>query len=128
MGRPRKRALGSAEPTEPDSSPATPDAVAYQCGVYGLNPFETEAKLTTSLSDRKLLDAYQAGKAEHAFGIMQKIYEGAMNGKEKLLIWLAENSLKRNVEATTGNALIDAMTPEQRRERIKELTKQLSLA
>lgn len=130
MGRPRKSKRTDPEPTSSDCvvTNETSDEIARKCGLYGLNPFETEAKLGAALSDKKLLEAYQKGKSEHAYSIMERIYNGAMDGKEKLLLWLAESSLKRNVEAQTGNALIDAMTPEQRRERIRELTKQLSLA
>jgi hypothetical protein len=59
---------------------------------------------------------------------MSAIYKGAVHdGKEKLLLWLAENNLKRNLDAQIGDAIIDAMTPEQRRERIVELTKKLSV-
>ena len=74
------------------------------------------------------MEAYQRGKADHAFSIMQAIYQNAVSkGKEKLLIWLAENSLQRTVEAQTGNALIDAMSPEQRRARIRELTAKVAV-
>lgn len=101
--------------------------LAARCGRYGCTPIETEAKLETTLSTADLIKAYEGGKAEHAFTIMQAIYDRAMDGSEKLLIWLAENSLKRNLEAQTGNAIIDAMTPEQRREKIRELTKKLGM-
>ena len=75
MGRPRKRALGSAEPTEPDSSPATPDEVAYRCGLVGCNVLEAESKLGISFAaSSQLLTAYQNGKAEHAFAIMHLLH------------------------------------------------------
>lgn len=102
--------------------------VANQCGLVGCNPLETEAKLGKPLDSDKLIQAYQRGKADHAYSVMSAIYKGAVvDGKEKLLLWLAENNLKRNIDAQVGDAIIDAMTPEQRREKIKELTKKLAI-
>ena len=102
--------------------------VANQCGLVGCNPLETEAKLGKPLDSDKLIQAYQRGKADHAYSVMSAIYKGAVvDGKEKLLLWLAENNLKRNIDAQVGDAIIDAMTPEQRREKIKELTKKLAV-
>lgn len=102
--------------------------IALQCGLVGCNPLETEAKLGKPLDSDKLIQAYQRGKADHAYSVMSAIYKGAVvDGKEKLLLWLAENNLKRNIDAQVGDAIIDAMTPEQRREKIKELTKKLSV-
>lgn len=59
---------------------------------------------------------------------MNAIYEKALSGSEKLLIWLAENNLKRSLDTQTGDAVIDAMTPEQRRDEIRKLTKKLAIA
>ncbi len=59
---------------------------------------------------------------------MGAIYERALAGSDKLLIWLAENSLKRSQEQDTGDALFEAMTPDQRREEIRKLTKKLKIA
>ena len=102
--------------------------IAQQCGLVGCNPIETESKLGKPLDSDKLIQAYQRGKADHAYSVMSAIYKGAVvDGKEKLLLWLAENNLKRNLDAQIGDAIIDAMTPEQRRERIVELTKKLAL-
>jgi hypothetical protein len=103
-------------------------ALVTECGLVGCNPIETEAKLGKPLDSDTLIKAYQRGKADHAYSVMSAIYKGAVHdGKEKLLLWLAENNLKRNLDAQIGDAIIDAMTPEQRRERIVELTKKLSV-
>lgn len=120
MPRGRKPKAAVAEAAVSNSSAA--DAkIAYECGLYGLNELEAKAKLS-NFTDTQLLEAYASGKSEHAFTIMRAIYNNAvLNGREKLLIWLAENSLQRTAEAQTGNALIDAMSPEQRRARIREL-------
>ena len=126
MPRGRKPKAAAPEAAKPDSSSA--DAkIAYDCGLYGLNELEAKAKLT-NFTDVELLEAYQRGKADHAYTIMQAIYENAVKkGREKLLIWLAENSLQRTIDAQTGNALIDAMSPEQRRARIRELTAKVAV-
>lgn len=126
MPRGRKPKAAAPEAAKPNCSPA--DAkVAYDCGLYGLNELEAKAKLT-NFTDVELLEAYQRGKADHAYTIMQAIYENAVGkGREKLLIWLAENSLQRTIDAQTGNALIDAMSPEQRRARIRELTAKVAV-
>lgn len=126
MPRGRKPKAAAPEAAKPDSSSA--DAkIAYDCGLYGLNELEAKAKLT-NFTDVELLEAYQRGKADHAYTIMQAIYENAVGkGREKLLIWLAENSLQRTIDAQTGNALIDAMSPEQRRARIRELTAKVAV-
>jgi hypothetical protein len=126
MQRGRKPKAANAKATKSDSRSADAE-IAYNCGLYGLNDIEAREKLK-NLNDSELLEAYQRGKADHAYTIMQAIYQNAVGkGREKLLIWLAENSLQKTVEAQTGNALIDAMSPEQRRERIKELTKKLAV-
>jgi len=126
MSGTRKPKAAKPKAAKPDSSAADAQ-IAYDCGLYGLNEVEARAKLAT-LNDSELLAAYQRGKADHAFSIMQAIYQNAVGkGKEKLLIWLAENSLQRTVEAQTGNALIDAMSPEQRRARIRELTAKVAV-
>ena len=126
MPRGRKPKAAAPEAAKPDSSSA--DAkIAYDCGLYGLNELEAKAKLT-NFTDVELLEAYQRGKADHAYTIMQAIYENAVGkGREKLLIWLAENSLQRTIDAQTGNALIDAMSPEQRRARIREMTAKVAV-
>jgi hypothetical protein len=124
-GRPKKPAAGAAEQSQCDPNEI---ALAEQCGLVGCNPLEAEAKLGKPLDSDALIKAYQRGKADHAFEVMSAIYRGGVHdGKEKLLLWLAENNLKRNIEAQVGDAIIDAMTPEQRREKIKELTKKLSV-
>lgn len=129
MGKPRKPKdtdPGNAEPVVVDANALE---IAQNCGIIGCNPLETEAKLGRSLDSDALIKAYQRGKAEHAYSVMAAIYRGAVqDGKEKLLLWLAENNLKRNLEAQVGDAIIDAMTPEQRREKIKELTKKLAVS
>jgi hypothetical protein len=126
MSGTRKPKAAKPKAAKPNCSAADAQ-IAYDCGLYGLNEVEARAKLAT-LNDSELLEAYQRGKADHAFSIMQAIYQNAVGkGKEKLLIWLAENSLQRTVEAQTGNALIDAMSPEQRRARIRELTAKVAV-
>lgn len=128
MGKPRKSkdtAPGASEQNQCDTNAL---ALVHDCGLVGCNPLETEAKLGKPLDSDALIKAYQRGKADHAFTVMAAIYRGAVqDGKEKLLLWLAENNLKRNIDAQVGDAIIDAMTPEQRREKIKELTKKLSV-
>lgn len=126
MPRGRKPKTAAPEAAKPNCSPADAQ-IAYDCGLYGLNELEAKAKLT-NFTDVELLEAYQRGKADHAYTIMQAIYENAVGkGREKLLIWLAENSLQRTIDAQTGNALIDAMSPEQRRARIRELTAKVAV-
>jgi hypothetical protein len=117
-----------AESGTPNKDEPSPDeiALAYHCGNIGCDALEAEKKLGKPLSTEQFIKAFAAGKASLHVEIMAKMKEGAMQGSEKLLIWYAENILKKNMEAQTGNALIDSMTPEQRRERIKELTKKLS--
>jgi hypothetical protein len=128
MPRPRKpkeSASGNQQQAECDIHEIK---IAQQCGLVGCNPIETESKLGKPLDSDKLIQAYQRGKADHAYSVMSAIYKGAVvDGKEKLLLWLAENNLKRNLDAQIGDAIIDAMTPEQRRERIVELTKKLAV-
>ena len=128
MGTTRKPKATASRDAKQDISDANALALAERCGLVGCNPLETESKLGKPLDSDALIKAYQRGKADHAFTVMAAIYRGAVvDGKEKLLLWLAENNLKRNLDAQVGDAIIDAMTPEQRRERIKELTKKLSV-
>ena len=128
MARKPKSAAGVAGFTEQSECSEHEIKIAQQCGLVGCNPIETESKLGKPLDSDKLIQAYQRGKADHAYSVMSAIYKGAVvDGKEKLLLWLAENNLKRNLDAQIGDAIIDAMTPEQRRERIVELTKKLSV-
>ena len=128
MARKPKSAAGVAGVTEQSECSEHEAKIAQQCGLVGCNPIETESKLGKSLDSDKLIQAYQRGKADHAYSVMSAIYKGAVvDGKEKLLLWLAENNLKRNLDAQIGDAIIDAMTPEQRRERIVELIKKLAL-
>ena len=123
--KPKKPACGVAKQDFCDEHEI---ALVAECGLVGCNPLETEAKLGKPLDSDALIKAYQRGKADHAYTVMFAIYRGAVHdGKEKLLLWLAENNLKRNIDAQVGDAIIDAMTPEQRREKIKELTKKLSV-
>ena len=128
MPRPRKPKESAGRNEQQDISSEHEAKIAHQCGLVGCNPIETESKLGKPLDSDKLIQAYQRGKADHAYSVMSAIYKGAVvDGKEKLLLWLAENNLKRNLDAQIGDAIIDAMTPEQRRERIVELTKKLSI-
>lgn len=123
--KPKKPASGTPKQSLCDEHEI---ALVAECGLVGCNPLETEAKLGKPLDSDKLIQAYQRGKADHAYSVMSAIYKGAVvDGKEKLLLWLAENNLKRNIDAQVGDAIIDAMTPEQRREKIKELTKKLAI-
>ena len=129
MARKPKSAAGVAGVAEQSECSEYEIKIAQQCGLVGCNPIETESKLGKPLDSDKLIQAYQRGKADHAYTVMAAIYRGAVvDGKEKLLLWLAENNLKRNLDAQIGDAIIDAMTPEQRRERIKELTKKLAVS
>ena len=128
MARKPKSATGVAGVAKQSECSEHETKIAQQCGLVGCNPIETESKLGKPLDSDKLIQAYQRGKADHAYSVMSAIYKGAVvDGKEKLLLWLAENNLKRNLDAQIGDAIIDAMTPEQRRERIVELTKKLAL-
>jgi len=128
MARKPKSAAGAAGVAKQSECSEHEAKIAQQCGLVGCNPIETESKLGKPLDSDKLIQAYQRGKADHAYSVMSAIYKGAVvDGKEKLLLWLAENNLKRNLDAQIGDAIIDAMTPEQRRERIVELTKKLAL-
>ena len=129
MGTARKPKATASRDAKQDISDANEIKIAQQCGLVGCNPIETESKLGKPLDSDALIKAYQRGKADHAYSVMSAIYKGAVvDGKEKLLLWLAENNLKRNLDAQVGDAIIDAMTPEQRRERIKELTKKLAVS
>jgi hypothetical protein len=128
-GKPRgapKRVDTAPRAAEQDGPSSDEIALAYHCGNIGCDALEAEKKLGKPLSTEQFIKAFAAGKASLHVEIMAKMKEGAMAGSEKLLIWYAENILKKNMEAQTGNALIDSMTPEQRRERIKELTKKLA--
>ncbi len=113
---------------EPDSiDPATLE-VAVSCGKYGLTVFEAESYLNKRLTNSHLMEAYYRGKSEHAYNIMQAIYKRAVEqGDAKLLMWLAENSLKRTVQAEAEDSVFAAMSPEQRQEEIRRLTKQIEL-
>ena len=118
-----------AESGTPDKDEPTADEIALvkRCGLVGCNSIETEAKLGRAIDSESLITAYQQGRADHAYSVMSAIYKGAIqDGKEKLLLWLAENNLKRNMDAKIGDAIIDAMTPEQRRDKIRELTEKLT--
>ena len=124
-GRKQKRAAGSQS-----ESGISADEVSLvrACGLRGNNRLETEEKLGRPLTENQLIAAYIVGKADHAYTVMGAIYERALAGSDKLLIWLAENSLKRSQEQDTGDALFEAMTPDQRREEIRKLTKKLKIA
>ena len=113
---------------EPDSiDPATLE-VAVSCGKYGLTVFEAESYLNKRLTNSHLMEAYYRGKSKHAYNIMQAIYKRAMKqGDAKLLMWLAENSLKRTVQAEAEDSVFAAMSPEQRQDEIRRLTKQIEL-
>lgn len=89
---------------------------------------ETEAYCADKLNDTQLMRAYSEGKAEHAYSVMRAIYEGAVHEKkERLLIWLAETSLRKHIDAQVETNVFSAMTPEQRREEIRKLTKKCAL-
>lgn len=93
-----------------------------------MNVIETELYCKKGLTDKNLIDAYHEGKAAHAFSIMRAIYRGAVvDKKERLLIWLAETSLKKHIDAQVETNVFSAMTPEQRREEIRKLTKKCAL-
>ncbi len=128
MGRPRGNKGADKESASSDCIPAneTADEIARKCGLYGCSVPEAEAKLGKPLRDSALLKSYENGKADHAYAIMQAIFEGGVyDRKEKLLLWLAENSLKRTPEAEATDAVFAAMSPEERREEIKRMTKKL---
>lgn len=129
-GRKKIRALPAGESGNTREAQCNPAeiALAARCGLVGCNKLETEDKLGKPLTDKQLLDAYAVGKADHAFTVMSAIFKKAIGGSEKLLIWLAENNLKRSLDTQTGDAVIDAMTPEQRRDEIRKLTKKLAIA
>lgn len=93
----------------------------------GCDPIEVEKKLGRSLSVPQLIKAFADGKAQLAWDIMAAFKAKAMEGDVKAIQWYAENILKKNIDAQTGSALIDCMTPEQRRDRIRELTKKLAI-
>lgn len=119
-----------AQLREEDISVTDEDKIkARECGLYGLNVREAEAYIGLNLSrasTAKLLRQFEVGKAEHAFSIMQAIYKKAVGaGDAKLLMWLAENSLKKTLNAEVEENVFAAMTPEQRRDEIKRLTKQI---
>jgi hypothetical protein len=123
-GKPEAGASGNPGQDIIDTHAVT---LAYSCGLVGCNKLETEDKLKKPLTDKRLIESWSDGKAQHAFTVMSAIYEKALAGSEKLLIWLAENNLKRSVDTQTGDAVIDAMTPEQRRDEIRKLTKKLAI-
>lgn len=113
-----------------DSIPSNESEIAKatECGLYGCTVLETESYVGSRLTDKDLLNAYYKGKSEHAFQIMEAIFKrGVKQGDSKLLIWLAENSLKRTINAEAEDSVFAAMSPEQRREEIKRLTKQIEL-
>jgi hypothetical protein len=113
---------------EPDSVDTATLEVAVSCGKYGLTVFEAESYLNKRLTNSHLMEAYYRGKSEHAYNIMQAIYKRAVEqGDAKLLMWLAENSLKRTVQAEAEDSVFAAMSPEQRQEEIRRLTKQIEL-
>lgn len=129
--RPGKKAKLSAEPNkQPDPEAVTQEEInlVYMGACNGCDPIEVEKKLGRSLSVPEFIRAFAAGKAQLAWDIMEAFKAKAMGGDVKAIQWYAENILKKNIEAQTGSALIDCMTPEQRRERIKELTKKLGVA
>jgi hypothetical protein len=113
---------------EPDSVDTATLEVAVSCGKYGLTVFEAESYLNKRLTNSHLMEAYYRGKSEHAYNIMQAIYKRAVEqGDAKLLMWLAENSLKRTVQAEAEDSVFAAMSPEQRQDEIRRLTKQIEL-
>lgn len=117
-----------AVPRAADQNEPTSDEIAlvYHCGNVGCDALEAEKRLGRPLTNEAFMKAYATGKALLHVEIMERMKEGAMGGSEKLLIWYAENILKKNMDAQTGNAIIDAMTPEQRRDKIRELTEKLA--
>lgn len=120
--------IAGTEQQDCQSSDANQIARATECGLYGCTVLETESYVGTRLTDKELLNAYYKGKSDHAFQIMEAIFKrGVKQGDSKLLIWLAENSLKRTINAEAEDSVFAAMSPEQRREEIKRLTKQIEL-
>ena len=112
----------------PNKDEPTADEIAlvFHCANVGCDALEAEKRLGKPLTTTQFMAAFSTGKALLHVEIMERMKHGAMEGSEKLLIWYAENILKKNMDAQTGNAIIDAMTPEQRREKIRELTEKLA--
>jgi len=133
MARSRK----SKEPTGRDSTENIGDinaaqiafesSLVFEGASIGCDPIEIEKKLGKPLTTAEFVKAFADGKAQLHWDIMKVFKAKAMEGDVKAIQWFAENILKKNIDAQTGSALIDCMTIEQRRERIRELTKKLSL-
>ena len=102
-------------------------SLVFEGASIGCDPIEIEKKLGKPLTTAEFVKAFGDGKAQLHWDIMKVFKAKAMEGDVKAIQWFAENILKKNIDAQTGSALIDCMTIEQRRERIRELTKKLSL-
>jgi len=102
-------------------------SLVFEGASIGCDPIEIEKKLGKPLTTAAFVKAFADGKAQLHWDIMKVFKAKAMEGDVKAIQWFAENILKKNIDAQTGSALIDCMTIEQRRERIRELTKKLSL-
>lgn len=127
MAKPRKSqdtAPGAAKQSQCDADAL---ALVYEGARIGCDPIEIEKKLGKPLTTAEFIKAFADGKAQLHWDIMKVFKAKAMDGDVKAIQWFAENILKKNIDAQTGSALIDCMTIEQRRERIRELTKKLSI-
>ena len=100
------------------------EALAYQCGLYGLSSSECGNKLGGAL-EGSVISAYNRGLAEHVYSVMRTMYESAVvGGDAHLLRWLAERVERIETNPSTFAA---QLSPEDRRNKIKELTRKLGL-
>jgi hypothetical protein len=120
-------ATGKDQRTIDEAKIAFEASLVFEGAANGCDPIEVEKKLGKPLTTAEFVKAFADGKAQLHWDIMKVFKAKAMEGDVKAIQWFAENILKKNIDAQTGSALIDCMTIEQRRERIRELTKKLSL-
>jgi len=131
-GKPRSKRTDARNPEQDISSEheakiALEASLVFEGASIGCDPIEIEKKLGKPLTTAEFVKAFADGKAQLHWDIMKVFKAKAMEGDVKAIQWFAENILKKNIDAQTGSALIDCMTIEQRRERIRELTKKLSI-
>lgn len=101
-----------------------------------MNRVETAERLELDLNafsaDEALVREYSRGYSEHRYGVLCALSKKAETGDVKALVFLAERHLGRTEASAEDERLqqfrhLLALSPEQRRQRIRELSQKLEI-
>lgn len=107
---------------------------AFECGLAGMTRPETASRLGMDFwrfnSDRSVVSEYDRGWSEHTYRILNALFQLAVEDRDaKALTYLADKHLKRSSQVETDDQTLanlkhlTALSPEERRRRMVELSK-----